>query len=137
MNVHHVLYGDKICCPINHNKGYTKNYGSPTRGNKLRDLEQSLIIKQAKYFAICKQTCTKGVRSQAFCNCFHFNGIHSFVRCAIFCSSQRLFRGAMVRGRDRAPHITVTVFDPIDTKDSHGINARVKGCILQIPYSEN
>ena len=29
---------------------------------------------------------------------------HIFVRCAIFCSSQRLFRGAMVRGRDRAPH---------------------------------
>ena len=40
---HIVLYGDKICRPINHNKGYTKNYGNPTRGNKLRDLEQSLL----------------------------------------------------------------------------------------------
>ena len=38
-----IVYGDRICRPINHNKGYTKIYGNPTRGNKLRDLEQSLL----------------------------------------------------------------------------------------------
>ena len=40
---HLIVYGDRIRRRINHNKGYTKNYGNPTRRNKLRDLEQSLL----------------------------------------------------------------------------------------------
>ena len=40
---HMVFYGDKICRPINHNQGYTKNNGNPTCGHKLRDLEESLL----------------------------------------------------------------------------------------------
>ena len=38
-----VLYGDRICRPINHNNGYTKNYGNLTRGHNLNDLGQSLL----------------------------------------------------------------------------------------------
>ena len=40
---HLVFYGDKICRPINHNKGYTKNNGNPTCGHKFCDLEESLL----------------------------------------------------------------------------------------------
>ena len=78
-NAHFIVYGygDRICRPINHNKGYTKNYGNPTRGNKLCDLERSLLHRPSILPFV--HMYDENMILNLTCSCFHFNGKSYFL----------------------------------------------------------